>query len=403
MYEMERCSKERKETKPKGIGWELFKNFVIAKERFQPDYFLYENNMSADDKIKRKIERELHKKIQPINSALLSAQNRERFYVHNIPNVKLPQDKGIVINDILESGENLTCGEKAYCLTASYGGATAYNTIERNQRTMVAMRVGYIGNNGQGNRVYSTNSKGVCLVANGGGAGGKTGLYAVPVDLESINVGEQQTVQKAFPALVEKYGYVPSMFNPYNASEIKDKSPTLTTGSMVTSSCGVLKFEKTDTPIYCVENGMITINGKKYPSLLQDGYYLIRKLTVLEAKRLQTVPDDYIMPCSASQNYKMLGNGWTVDVIAYLLSHIPNILNEEILVLSMYDGISCGQIALNKIGANIKQYYATEIDKYCIETTKANFPNTIQLGNANYVRSELFWYKFDEMTSQNGL
>lgn len=97
------------------------------------------------------------------------------------------------------------------------------------------------------------------------------------------------------------------------------------------------------------------------------------------------------MPCSPSQNYKMLGNGWTVDIIAHILSFIPNIKNEEIIVLSMYDGMSCGHIALDKLGANIKQYFATEIDKYCIETTKANYPNTVQLGDAMYVRSELFW------------
>ena len=56
-----------RETQPKGVGWELFKNYVIAKERFNPDYFLYENNMSADDKIKKRIEKELHQKMQPIN------------------------------------------------------------------------------------------------------------------------------------------------------------------------------------------------------------------------------------------------------------------------------------------------------------------------------------------------
>ena len=140
----------KRECEPKGIGWELFKNYVIAKEYFQPDYFLYENNMSADIKIKNRIEKELHQKIQPINSALVSAQTRKRFYVHNIPNVEQPEDRGIILNDILENGENLTCGEKAYCLTATYNGAVPFNTIERKQRSLVAVKVGYIGNEGQG-------------------------------------------------------------------------------------------------------------------------------------------------------------------------------------------------------------------------------------------------------------
>ena len=146
-----------------------------------------------------------------------------------------------------------------------------------------------------------------------------------------------------------------------------------------------------------VKNGIITINDKQYPSRLDDGYYIIRRLSVIETKRLQTVPDNYIMPCSSSQNYKMLGNGWTVDIIAHILSHIPNISNEEIIVLSMYDGMSCEHIALDKLGANVKKYFATEIDKYCIETTKANYPNTIQLGDAMYVRTELFWNRLNSL------
>lgn len=373
-----------RETQPKGVGWELFKNYVIAKERFNPDYFLYENNMSADDKIKKRIEKELHQKMQPINSNLLSAQNRYRFYVYNIPDVQLPSDKGIVLADILERNEtDITCGQKAYSLTTSYYKNQYNHAVEKNQSIIMPVRVGYIGNNGQANRVYSTKGKGVCLSANGGGGGSKTGLYA-------INVGEYKAVQRAIPILEKKYGYVPQMFNPYNELEITSKAPTLTTSGF-TGTGGVAIFEKTNIPIYVVRNGIITINNKQYLSRLDDGYYIIRRLTVLETKRLQTVPDDYIMPCSPSQNYKMLGNGWTVDIIAHILSFIPNIKNEEIIVLSMYDGMSCGHIALDKLGANIKQYFATEIDKYCIETTKANYPNTVQLGDAMYVRSELFW------------
>lgn len=375
-----------RETKPKGVGWELFKNYVIAKERFKPDYFLYENTMSADDRIKKRIEKELHHKIQPINSNLLSAQNRYRFYVHNIPNVKVPKDKGIILADILEQNDkDITCGQNAYSLISSYNKNKYNRTFEENQSEIMPIRVGYIGNNGQANRVYSTKGKSICLSANGGGGGSKTGLYAVPV-----NIGECKTIQKAIPALVKKYGYVPQMFNPYNKLETVNKSPTLTT-SGATGTGGVAIFEKTDIPIYVVKNGIITINGKQYPSRLENGYYIIRRLTVLETKRLQTVPDNYIMPCSPSQNYKMLGNGWTVDIIAHILSHIPKIKDEEIIILSMYDGMSCGHIALDKIKANVKQYFATEIDKHCIETTQANYPNTIQLGDAMYVRTELFW------------
>ena len=104
--------------------------------------------------------------------------------------------------------------------------------------------------------------------------------------------------------------------------------------------------------------------------------------------RLQTVPEDYIFPVSDTQAYKMLGNGWTVDVIAHILSHCPGITSTPLAVLSMYDGMSCGHIALDKLGAHIVAYWATEIDKYAIKTTQANYPNTVQLGDAFQVRQD---------------
>ena len=71
--------------------------------------------------------------------------------------------------------------------------------------------------------------------------------------------------------------------------------------------------------VYEVKDSNITIKGKTYPIKLVDGYYIIRKLTVSECKRLQTVPEWYRFPVSDTQAYKMLGNGWTVDVIVHLI------------------------------------------------------------------------------------
>ena len=56
---------------------------------------------------------------------------------------------------------------------------------------------------------------------------------------------------------------------------------------------------------------------------LPDGDYIIRKLTPIEAERLQTLPDNYTEGISNSQRYKCIGNGWTVDVIAHILSFLP--------------------------------------------------------------------------------
>ncbi len=131
---------------------------------------------------------------------------------------------------------------------------------------------------------------------------------------------------------------------------------------------------------------------------LRDGFYTIRKLTVTECKRLQTLPDEYQFPISNTQAYRLLGNGWTADVIAHILSYIPGIgiRDEPVEVFSMYDGMSCGHIALDKVGAQVAAYYATEIDKYAIQTTQANYPGTIQLGDAVQVR-ESGW-KFPPLT-----
>lgn len=147
-------------------------------------------------------------------------------------------------------------------------------------------------------------------------------------------------------------------------------------------------FDEKTYPVYEVINNQIIIKGEQYPIKLPDGYYIIRKLTVKECMRLQTVPDTYIFPVSNTQAYKMLGNGWTVDVIAHILSFIPDIAEEEVSVMSMYDGMSCGHIALDKLGVKVEKYYATEIDKYAIQTAKTNYPEMIHLGDAYQVRDE---------------
>ena len=112
--------------------------------------------------------------------------------------------------------------------------------------------------------------------SNSGGIGSNTGLYAIPVEFE-------------------------------NDKPIK----------AISSADG-----KTYV-VHTVKNGMIEIKGKNYPIKLSDGFYIIRKLTVSECKRLQTVPEWYdFSVISDSQAYKCLGNGWTVEVIAHLMKNM---------------------------------------------------------------------------------
>ena len=115
-------------------------------------------------------------------------------------------------------------------------------------------------------------------------------------------------------------------------------------------------------------------NGVKYVAA-------IRRLTPQECAELQTMPHDYEFVTSETQQYKGLGNGWNIETIKHIFSFIPKIKLNNLKVLSLFDGISGGQVSLRGIGANITTYLASEIDKHAIANTMHNFPNTIQLGS----------------------
>ncbi len=353
---------KNRETVAEGMGWELFLNYRIARDKYKPDYFLYENNKSMSPAIRAQITRELGIEPVLINSALVSAQNRQRLYwvgkrnpdgTYSKVDVEQPKDKGILLRDILETN---TGDAKTYPLCVAQRGrytnkegkteqhyearvdqkTNTLTTVQKDNLVAEPIRIGSIDqtSGSQAFRVYSPEVKSIALCGNGGGAGGKTGLYAIPIS--------------------ETTG---------------DRSETMR--------------------VYKVRDGKIRIDGREYPIKLADGFYIIRKLTVTECKRLQTVPDTYTFPVSNAQAYKMLGNGWTVDVIAHIMSHF-DFGKEPAMVLSMYDGMSCGRIALKKLGVEVGRYYATEIDKYAIKTTTHNYPDTIQLGDAFAVRTDMF-------------
>ena len=415
---------KNRETDSEGIGWELFENYLIALEKFKPDFFLYENNKSMAPAIRAQITRELGVEPILINSALVSAQNRQRLYWTNIPGVEQPEDLGILLRDILESG--VSWREKAYTLMAAHERSVA-NAIARNGKfpfngAAEPVRIGTIESGTRTNhdskpfRVYSPDGKSVTLCGQGGDVGAKTGLYATPVrvgDMPNAS-GEVSGSQSGRIYSVDGKG-VPLQARPNGGGadgaatglyavpagmawrgrgesssyEMRDDQKANSVTAAGHQSRLVIEAANGKTyPVYEVRDGQITIKGKQYPIKLADGFYIIRKLTVTECKRLQTVPEEYIFPVSDTQAYKMLGNGWTVDVIAHILHYAPGITEEPLEVLSMYDGMSCGHLALDKLGANIAHYYATEIDKYAIQTTQHNFPDTIQLGDAFQVRGD---------------
>lgn len=366
------AQKNNRETEASGFGWELFQQYVRAIKEANPKFFIYENNKSMSKQIRACIDTTFGFEAIGINSALLSAQNRQRLYwvgkrnedgTYSKVDVAQPKDRGILLKDILDNND-LVDMDKAYCLKHQAGNvrdhikkhhtnvafipvnttdegkaqcirATYYkdgqrnligNTIDRKtgvaEPVCVASRGRYLKNfsgeteqhfevrgnktnalttvqkdnnvavpvatpnqvwalprpNGelstsQAFRVYSIDGKSVVINAGGGGAGGKTGLYAIPIEFDGNK--------------------------PIKAISVSDN--------------------KTYT-VYEVKNGMITYKDKQYPIKLPDGYYIIRKLSVSECKRLQTVPEWYdFSVVSDTQAYKMLGNGWTCDVITHLI------------------------------------------------------------------------------------
>lgn len=250
---------KNRETVASGMGWELFSQYVRALHEAKPRFFLYENNKSMSAAIRASITETFGFEPILINSALVSAQNRQRLYwcgirqadgTYRKADIQQPADRGILLKDILETNAK-------------------YNVMNKKLKSVENKDAGVVGildmaGQEQIKRVYGTNGKCATLTTCQGG-------HREP---------------KVFERIAE----------PLRVNEATK-----------------------DAPIYEVKDGFITVKGKKYPIKLVDGLYIIRKLTVRECMRLQTVPEWYEWPVSKSQAYKMLGNGWTVEVIAHLL------------------------------------------------------------------------------------
>lgn len=256
-----------------------------------------------------------HLGVEPIeiNSNLVSAQNRKRLYWTNIPNIKQPEDKGIMLKDIVHEKADIDFAvsetwckwfkrkaqyyidksyvavspEKAITMTArqimSWNGNFIYECLEEYivpfdktlkilEKEVEKGKVGYFKTDSQGNRIYYIHNKAVTLCGQAGGRGAKTGLYLFGC-ITPDRVNKRQNGQR------------------FNEGQ---------------------KF--------------YTLTAQDKHGVLIEGY--IRKLTPIECERLQTLPDNYTQgeingkEISDNQRYKMLGNGWTVDIIAHILKHI---------------------------------------------------------------------------------
>lgn len=248
-------AKKSREITPDGVGGQLFLHYVRALKESGCKYFLYENNYSIHKNIKAYISEQLGVDPVMINSALVSAQQRKRCYWTNIPNITQPKDKGILLKNIIE------------------------NTIERRTYQMVDDPVLLNTTDGKSQTIKATSSN--VSIANmvrkdGYGATG----VALPIRVGTVAHGGNAN-------------YNSKQWRVYS---IAGKSVTI---------CGQGGGAGAKTGLYKID--------------LPNGDYIIRKLTPLEAERLQTLPDNYTAGVSNTQRYKCIGNGWTVDVIAHIL------------------------------------------------------------------------------------
>ena len=326
-------AKTGREVTPDGMGGKLFMEYVRALRESGCRYFLYENNNSIHQNIKDFISEQLG--VQPImiNSALVSAQQRKRCYWTNIPNVSQPADKGILLKDILESG--LPWQDKSYCMTASYDGAVLWNTLQRSQRSMIAEPVG-VAQRGRyiqsGNRTAKTgggteqfiearkDGKSNCLTTVQ-----KDSMVAEPIPFNTYN-GEGEK-SRNFMAGYYKYGEATIIKNKGFKGGATAIAQPVRVGEYGNGGQG--------QRIYSVRGKSVTLSangggqGAKtglYKIDLPDGDYIVRKLTPIEAERLQTLPDNYTEGISNMQRYKCIGNGWTVDVIAHILNGLKEVI-----------------------------------------------------------------------------
>ena len=264
-----------REIKAKGLGWELFLNYLIAKEKFQPDFFLYENNESISKAIQEQIRECLGvEELLHINSNLVSAQNRKRIYATN-SRVTQPEDKKI--------------------------------TLEK-------------------------------IVAN---------------DVEPIAL------------------YRPRFKETKCRIYTDGKSPT------ITAAGGGEHMPR------------FLLKGHTIEEISTDNYKIIsREATVNEIERLQTMPEGYTKALCKSKAFNALGNGWTAEVIIHIIQswNIPR--DEELIVLSMYDGIATGRYCLERLGFTNVKYFAYEIDQAPIKAAIDNYQDIIEMGDAFQVRND---------------
>jgi len=322
----------------------LFFEFVRCVKELQPKYFLLENVRMKKEYLDVISE---YMGVEPImiNSALVSAQNRVRFYWTNIPGIEQPEDRGMVLRDILETKEVEGLSDKAIAymnrgsekytgkktraehyikheseksktLTANMHKGVPYGviavdvfsedrinkfkeTLKDNPQPSVNGIIQLNNPSHSSGRVYSPDGKSPTLMA-GNSGGGKEPVKirdVISIDKEKKQLTIKEATKKGYTTIED--GDCFDMTFPNSKTRrgrnMKDKSNCLTAANY-----DYMRYEHSD----------------------EDKEVYWRKLTPVECERLQTVPDNYTNHVSNTQRYKMLGNGWTIEVITHILKNM---------------------------------------------------------------------------------
>lgn len=316
----------------------LFFVFADILKHYKPKYFLLENvvmekqhndvisGILGDIYPECVIQTEMFRtgRLEPIqiNSALVSAQNRERLYWTNIQGITQPKDKGLLLKDIIDSG--FTDRQKSYCITASYhkggdlksyfdsgrrqlifGGAfrgrNPDNPSDRRTGSPTEQRL-ELNTTGKANCWTSVSKDSLCIQVGEADINGNDSIkrvYSVNGKCPCLSAcaGGNQEPKIALPGFENKKSTKMQHKIKNNIKELTEKSN-------------------------CLLSNMYKGAQSNGHTVISDDNITWRKLTPLECERLQTVPDNYSSCVSNSQRYKMLGNGWTVDIIAHIFSFI---------------------------------------------------------------------------------
>ena len=329
----------------------LFFVFVDILKHYKPKYFLLENVIMKQEHIdvisgilgeiypecitQQEIFRSGRLEPIKINSALVSAQNRKRLYWTNIEGIEQPEDRLIVLKDIIQTDVtfdnnrmvDISVKHNAIITNTNPSGnginGNVHNINREKSPTLTTnkgegIKVGCIqvgvadlNGNDQIKRVYSPEGKSPTLTTMGGG--NQEPEIAIIDDLYKDREGrvyteKSPTIRSGRSGLnvaiipeATKKGYIEA--NPGDGVDLTYPDSKTRRGRLMRNKCNALMAGN-------AEYGVI------------DQKLSWRKLTPIECERLQTVDDNYTDCVSNSQRYKMLGNGWTVDVITHIFSYL---------------------------------------------------------------------------------